>query len=333
MNIFKSKILTREDILLKYTEEDIFSLVLGYKPEEGDILCSPLRVDTNPGCTFRYYNNWLQFLDFGSKDISFNKKKVSYDCFSFIAAYYNIHDDQYLLNFILKSLEEKNIPQTISEKRIRVKNHTYPYIAYKLRDYLIWDVKYWTEQYGITIQNLQEDKVYPISSFTSTINNITKKYDFFTLGYVYTDFNSNNVKIYLPKNKMRFYTNCDNNDIGGINSVDYSKDKIVITKSYKDYRVLKNNGINCIWFQNEGAFPDLEILLPFSNKFKEVIIFFDNDNTGSNTSEILFNILSAYSLSTIKKVELIGEDKDPSDLIKNKGQQKLVNFLITNKLM
>ena len=57
----------------------------------------------------------------------------------------------------------------------------------------------------------------------------------------------------------------------------------MITKSYKDYRVLRNLGVNVTWFQNEGAFPDnLDDII---NDYKDVIVFFDNDFTGLAASE------------------------------------------------
>lgn len=332
MNIFKGEILTHKDILFKYTEEDIFSLALGYRPEEYEILCSPLRNDNNPGCTFRYYNGYLQFLDFGSVDKRGIKKKVAYDCFSFVATYFNIKDEQYLLNFILENLKKNNITETTKEIIRIPKLKREVEITFQTRPYLLWDIKYWTEQYQITMENLYEDKVYPIKSFTSTISNITKHYNFFTLGYAYTDFISGNTKLYFPKDKMRFYTNCRSNDIGGINQIDFSRNTIIITKSYKDYRVLKNQELNCIWLQNEGAFPDLDLLLPLLNKFEEVIIFFDNDETGKNISDMLYSILNSYLESTVRQITLKGTDKDPSDFLKNKGQNELRKFLITNKV-
>lgn len=334
MNIFKGGILKKEDILSQYLEEDVFSIVLGYKPEEGELLCSPLRKDLHPNCTFRYYNGYLQFVDFGNiykNEFKKGSKKIAYDCFSFVQTYYKITDEQYLYNFILNALKEKNIqitPRNLERfyKKSDIK------ITYQIRPYLLWDIKYWTDQYGITLESLFEDKVFPIQNFTSVISNTTKYYDFFKLGYAYTEFESKNVKLYFPKNKLRFYTNCGNNDIGGINTIDYTQEYLIVTKSYKDYRVLRNLELNCIWFQNEGAFPDLEILLPLLNKFKNIYIFFDNDKTGIKVSEMLFDILSAYSLSTIYQIRLEDSDKDPSDLVKNKGQKELQKFLITNKI-
>ena len=48
--------------------------------------------------------------------------------------------------------------------------------------------------------------------------------------------------IFLTRKKPRFVTNCTADDVGGVHSIDPFSQYIIITKSYKDYRVIKNQG-------------------------------------------------------------------------------------------
>ena len=75
-----------------------------------------------------------------------------------------------------------------------------------------------------------------------------------TISYGYYEFVPR-VKIYTPsapKHRGKWITNTNINDIGGLEQLPISGDKLVITKSYKDRRCLTNYGINTIWLQNEG---------------------------------------------------------------------------------
>ena len=87
------------------------------------------------------------------------------------------------------------------------------------------------------------------------------------------------MKGYQPYSKsLRFFGNVDKDCIGGLWDLDNSDSDIIITKSYKDWRVLKNRGFQVIWFQNEGMIPDLKLLKGF--KHRTFTILFDNDKAG-----------------------------------------------------
>lgn len=325
--------LNKNEILDYVSEEEIFELVFGYKPEEYDMVCSPLRADHSPGATFhRAPNGKLYFLDWADTEITHN------DCFNVVQRYYNLPNFYQTLTFVQDHLlkgkilvkRERNILLPANQRK---KTEIY----FQSRAYLISDKIFW-ERYYITKQQLLEDRVLPISKYKiDTRNKGSFTSMAYTPCYAFTDFASGNKKLYFPykTGDKRFLTNCSKNDIGGINHVDLSDKQLIITKSYKDYRVLKNQGYNTIWFQNEGMFPDDEYLIQIIQQFPDIIIFFDNDETG---------IKAAYKLK--EKLESLGAINpyvlhlptfllsesitDPSDLIYKKGQEELTNFLNTN---
>jgi hypothetical protein len=108
----------------------------------------------------------------------------------------------------------------------------------------------------------------------------------------------------------------------------------VITKSYKDYRVLKNFGINVIGLQSETMYPSIDILLPIINRY-DVFVFFDRDSVGIEAGLKFTNYINSFGLNKAKQIYLpfIGTKiKDPSDLYKYQ-KDTLIGFLKENKLL
>ena len=196
------------------------------------------------------------------------------------------------------------------------------------RDRIFWS------SYGISKQNLIDDKVFPIRKYLmrNTKNGHIKKrvYD---IGYAYTDFQNNRKKMYFPyrEGKRRFISTCNKNDIGGIENLPQTGERVIITKSYKDYRVLKNQGLECIWIQNEGMIPDKEVLIPIIQGYSDIIIWYDNDTPGKEASikmvDFINSILKGKCRSVCLSEELLNKHiKDPSDLIKH-SKEKLTEFI------
>jgi 5S rRNA maturation endonuclease (ribonuclease M5) len=331
-----------KDKLLEYvTEAQIFEFVFGFEPIEFEYIHSPLRKDNNPGCWFEYSlaDEKLQFRDFGDP---FSNKPL--DCFDVVQRYYNIPNFYETLNFIkVHLIDKKGIktdikhvqPKQKIEKKIKEKVK----ILIKTRDFNIMDKLFW-KPYGITKKQLIEDKVFPISAFImkgtrkGNIKIVTKK-----VAYAYTDFPNQEKKVYQPYNKKnKFSTNCTNNSVGGYNQLPPFGRQLIITKSYKDFRVLKNQGLNVVWFQNEGQIPSKKILEDLASRFQSIIVFFDSDETGLKAATKvanLFNAIKAAKARTLcTPIELLRYAiKDPADLYKKRGREVLRLFLKSKKLI
>lgn len=349
MNIFGNNSITKqsekgfidkEEILKYVSERDIFELVFRFKPQEYDYVKSPFRKDRNPGCWFHIAPNgkW-RFVDFGNSDKIGKVSMGNIDCFDAVQVYFKLNNLYETLCFIKKHLiDGKDLPER-EKVEIAVSVEQKTDILFTPRNYLIEDKQFWFDRYQISKQNLIDDRVFPVIQF-KVLNGKYGDYSVNTksISYCYTDFDSGHKKIYRPYETKRFLTNCDQNDIGGIKFLSNSDKKLIITKSYKDYRVLKNQGLNVIWFQNEGMYPNLDILLPLCNRFDEIVIFFDNDESGIKASDKLVAIINSFFQNKARSIHfpinLLSEKiSDPSDFIEKKGRQNLLSFLINQRLL
>lgn len=340
MNIFEDSNLDvkgyiSKDIILEHvSEEKIFSLVFGFEPKEYDYVTSPFRPDKTAGCWFFYsLSGKLKFTDFGSQIIINGVKMINIDCFDAVQQYYKLPNlyntllfisDKLLNNSKIENLTAKNTERKIKEK-VRKE------FLFEPRMFNDKDKRFWYK-YGITKDQLIRDKVFPVRKFKITdAQNNTSSFSIKDPGYMFTDFNGRRMKLYRPyiDGFGKFLTNCTPNDIGCINSLPLTGNQLVITKSYKDCRVLKNLGLNSVYFQNEGMFPSLELLLPLCRRFNRIYIIFDNDKTGIEQGQKLYSYLNTYLPGKISNVVIpqIAKVTDTSDFYVSQGEDKLLTFL------
>ena len=329
-NIELKGYIDKKSILKYVTEEEIFESVLGYTPQELDYICSPLRQDNNPGAFFNrgIHTNRLLFVDWADPYESI------YDCFAFIQRYHKLPNFYSTLQFVADTLiNGKTIVRDNSASEIvpvkkeikKVEIHIEP------RPFNHTDGIYWGK-YGITKRNLIEDKVFAVGRvLLKNSRRGNREVPLYTKCFAYTDFQEGRKKLYFPysKGRNRFLSTCTKEDI----MVKHLKDvsQIMITKSYKDYRVLRNLGINVTWFQNEGTVPNN--LKEIIRDYKEVIIFFDNDSTGLSASEKLVNIIGKRAREIYLPIPLLEEGiKDASDMYLKKGVDELKLFLTRSKI-
>ena len=319
-------------LLMYVSQEEIFQLIFKIYPEEGEQYCSPFRVDSSPGCYFRYNDEGkLKFIDWADMDNS------SLDCFEAIKKYYNFSSYTEVIHLIYEVFIEGKDPALRPENVNRVvptANKTRTQIGVHKQDYTPADMKYWN-QYGITEENLKEDKILSINKTyiksrkgEFIINSGTE------LSFADISFPSGNRKVYFPENdknhKRRFITNCTQNDVGNMQNIDYTCNYIIITKSHKDFRVLKNSGYkNTVYFSNEGQYPSKEILSDLTKFFNLVYIFFDNDSAGIKASLNLKNKISDVSTAKVVLVYIknIFKVKDIADMYKFHGEEVCNEFL------
>ncbi len=306
------------------SEKEVFKLVFGEYPELNKYYVSPLREDTNPGCFFDYYNEKLYFFDYGTV-------KVMYDCFDVLQLYHKLSFKEaveyayYNIKITKKHISVENKKTQTTKKTV---------ILIKPRNFNRKDLIYWN-QYGITENQLTKDKVIPVELIKiikkDGTNRIITPYK---PSYAYTEF-SPNVKIYSPFNfkQDKWISNCKKNDIGNISNLFLSKsNKLVITKSYKDCRVLRNYGVTSVWFQSEGVIPDNNILKTLLNSFDESVILYDNDNAGILTSDKLIETFTNLNYKSKNIFIPNNWSKDISDLYK-KDKSKVEYFINKHKLI
>ncbi len=340
-NTIRNGFIDKNDILKYVSEEDIFELVFGFKPKEFDYVTSPFRKDKHADCWFQYYpSGKLKFTDFGSQIYVRGKKMINIDCFDAVQIFFDLTNLYSTLRFIKKHLiQGKELPErgevVFTERKKRETK-----ILFENRPFDNRDAQYF-KRYEITRENLIEDKVFAVKRI-KILN--SKSGDFssrtYDLCYAHTDFEDGRLKLHRPQQtgKNRFLTTCNQNDIYGIKNLVAYGQRLVVKKSYKDYRVIKNQGINTIAFQNEGMIPTDDILLPICKRFKYLTIFFDNDDTGIEAATKVANHINSFFPGKANAIhldkELLSEKiSDPSDLIYKKEKKVLTEFLKENNLL
>lgn len=330
--------LSVEELLKRVSQESIFELIFKEPIIYGKKYKSIFRTDNNPNCRFQIReDNTVLFIDFG--DITRHRS-----CIGSIMEYKKL-SMQSAINYIAEKLNithqspiifEVKPQQNLSHQKKDIISKdiiTYDKISYDKRHILDWS------RFLIKKEELLSDNVFATNRIY--IQKSSKKRKVINLYYpsYAIDFISS-VKIYQPYSKdYKFITNCSENDIGNIDNLPATGDRLIIQKSYKDYRVLRNMELeNIVWLHNEGCIPDEDILFNLMSRFKKIVIFFDNDLTGIKAARKLRNQL--YRISPIADIDIVWlprrlKDlenhnrflKDPSDFIHKEGRADLREIL------
>jgi len=338
--------ISKEEILRMVSQEEIFKMIVGYMPKEHSYVYSPFRKDRIPDCYFEWYKDNLYFIDWADPIT----KRRHRDCFNMVQDHFGVSfyksleivNEHFNLNLLAGHHDDSdyvvNRKKEIQEKKsIKKSPKSMPF---KARMFNGQEDKSFWQPYQITRSELIEDEVFPIIWYKVYSKRLGSHVVIrpSTRSYLVGNFNPR-VKFYVPdkKGKGKWATNCTQNDIWGYDCLPPTGKQLLISKSYKDYRVLKNQGINVIAFQNEGMLPSQEILESLINRFEEIVVLFDNDRAGIEAAEKLVDAINCKSPRKsrhihLKKKLLKERISDPSDYIKSKGREPLHKFLSVNKV-
>jgi len=338
--------ISKEEILMRVTQEEIFKMVLGYIPREHKYVYSPFRKDRVPDCYFEWYKNSMWFIDWAEP----MRKRRHRDCFNMVQDHFRVSfykaleliNEHFKLNLLAGHHDDSDYvvekrKQIVELKERKKDIHDMPFKARMFNTQ--GDREFWSP-FQISRSDLIEDEVFPIIWYKIFSKRLKQHVVIRpqTRSYLIGNFEKRR-KFYTPdkKGKGKWATNCIANDIWGFDELPLKGKRLIISKSYKDWRVLKNQGLeNVIAFQNEGVIPKEEVMLDLINRFEEIVIFFDNDRAGmeaaAKVSEYINkikNIAKPIHLPTNLSKKGIS---DPSDMIKLAGRPALVGFLEYNKL-
>ena len=304
-------------------QEQTFAKVFGELPSLDRTYISPFRKnDTNPGCYFEWHNDILYFVDWASNIV--NK-----DCIQAIMSRYNMRLND-AIDFVMSDIElsaPKNTKQLLTSKKV---NKTI--IIPIKRDYNVSDKLYW-KRYGVSIDNLTEDDVFPVKAVNLYSKSSWKRMNYMSDSYCIT-VTPDMFKIYRPHEtgKSKWLSNVSKHTVGSMNSLSHISDIVIITKSYKDCRVIRNLGYECVWFQSEGVLPDQVILMTVFQYYRRVIVLFDNDDAGIagaiNLLEFLNSIFKDKVITSITSPQ--SHIKDISEMYCFKGEECTKQFLHEN---
>lgn len=321
--------LTKEAILSKITEEDIFRKYVPFNFDINVSYNSPLRDDDDTP-SFRIYDKFgLKYKDFGGSQGS---------CFDFVMNYLNLSFHESLLrinadfNLQLIPVSHGSINTNYTPKiniRQEKSTKTSKLLQAILRKFKKEDYEYW-EQYGITKEILIEYNIYAIKEvylnkqlyWYNTDNNPI---------YGYYFHKTKKIKCYRPlelNKKNKWLGNVTSEDIQGYDQLPKGGDLLIITKAMKDVMCLKSIGLISIAPQGEDHYFSEDIMNELKARFKHIICWYDNDKPGVNAS---IKLTTMYNLDYVNIPK--GLPKDPSDYYKEFGRDKLIKFLKIKNLV
>jgi hypothetical protein len=287
--------ITKEDILSRITEEEIFERYLGIKPNQSDIgkciFKSPLREDSNPTCNFFYKGSRLLFKDYGSDygEYSvldcFNVVQYLFSC-SFSEAIRIIAKDFNLIDSIEIDKIMSNNP---SLKQRQYKQKEEKRISVTKRKWAKLDLDYWN-QFGISVSTLNYFDVFPCMEVY--VN------DYLVFRHmnnqpIYAYEVGDKYKIYRPLSEQKWLANTTRDSVQGLKQI--SKGNIlIITKALKDVMLFYEFGIPAIAPPSENTFIQDDIIKSLEKEYKKIYLNFDKDRAGQTFMRKQLNKYPAF---------------------------------------
>lgn len=300
----------------------------------GDLITSPFRPDKIGKCFLSEYNGIITFKDFAYP--KYNK----YTCIHAVSEVQNVsythaislirkrldYGNRIMNNYTVNVVNSGVKIDTSGNKRIWFE----PFLYKGEPSFTKLDVEYWSKR-GVSKTQLESDHVFSLHHYY-IIGQYKKKFfpeEYPCYAYYFPD--SGNSKLYFPtREDNKFISTANKNDIWKWEDFPPS-DIFIITKSYKDGRMLKNifPDIDIYAFQNEGVIPDNLELVSLRRKG---LILYDNDRPGIEASERLAKYLldNNYSpnVSCIRFDKKFGKDVD--EVYLNFGKDPIIELITSN---
>ena len=317
-----------DDILSKVTEADILSYYLGVTTVP-TIINSPLRKDNRP--SFGLYSpngKRIYFVDFATKDRGglFDLLGHMWNC-SYKEVLIRINED--ISKFCGGANIHSYTPCAVRSTNSYNKNTD---LQCKIRDWRSYDIEYWAS-YGITLDWLKYAEVYPISHKIVIKDGHRYVFGADKYAYAYVEHKDNKtfIKIYQPLNKKgyKWTSNIDRSVWSLWTKIPREANNLIISSSMKDcLNISCNLHIPTICLQGEGYIPKPHVMQDLKNRYKRIIVFYDNDYTNPNNPGRKDSIALASEYNLVRvEIPAEYEAKDPSDLFKKYGKEKYLEIM------
>lgn len=307
--------ITLDRILELTTEYDLYQYYSNYTIKIGRIMHSPLRKDKTPSFgIFKGSSGKLLFKDHGTGDCG--------DVITFISKLHNISYTQ-ALRMVFNDVTKQHILITDTGKYVQEQyDNIRKSISVQRRNFTETDDKYWSK-FHINRTTLKEFNVYPIQYFW--VDDVIKPISYTTQSPMYAYQIYLSFKIYRPlaPKTYKWYSNCSLYDLQGLEQLPDKGDLLIITKSLKDVMVLYELGYTAIAPHGEGYSIPNKIIDTITDRFNNIILFYDNDNAGRQATD---KLVCKYNYPHIFTPVDSGV-KDISDYIAKYGIEQTKTFL------
>ena len=324
--------LNKESILDKISEYDIFRYYMPSNNWKMNIKThSPFREEKTPSFIISQSHHGLTFYDFGD-----TSKKG--DCFTFIKMLYmcSTYDD------VLKKVDAdfglgitnrpvKDYKKIVAEyKQPEKVVKSYSFIQVKTKPFTHEELAYWNSYYQDE-DDLRSNNIYSIQELFLNKKRWVVDPKVLTFGYLY----EGHWKIYKPFADKKYKWVPNNVPITAMDGLEDIEDchTAFITKSKKDYMVMKKVFPTCCAVQNEGigCFSDDNVDYIKSNSEIQVLSF-DSDKTGVENSKTITKKFD-FEYCNVPR-QYLGEGiNDWADLAKHYGLKTIEDILINKNLI
>lgn len=322
----KKEEVTLDNILSKVTQYDIFRYYIGHDFDYRVPFSSPFRDDRTPSFSvMKMHNGGLFFSDFADDT---SRGNIT----DFLVRVFPGKDYNQILHQVQKDL---NVSPVSTGKRIQFKEgkdrELSTFIVVTPRPFDTYDLNYW-KSYHQTYNDLKANNVYAVKEFK--VNGVKVKVPSTELVFGY-HFSGTWWKIYRPlaENKEDKWTNSTPNLLMyGLQNV-MNCENAIVTKSFKDYLVLKKLCPNVCGVQSEGTTViSNENLLLLKSNCRNVFINFDNDIPGKKASRY-YTKEHGFKHVNVPDSYLEKGIKDFADLAKVEGLETVRNYLISKNII
>lgn len=275
--------INKDFLLLRITPEQIFCYYFGILEINLDnFYLNPLRDDNNPDCKF-YINkdsSILYFNDFAWKH---------FDCFGFVQEQYGLKFNEavYKIALDFELVDNENFSAILGHKKAKHLKNINPVEkkSFKItkRKHNYRNLNYWRNFLSyITIQDLIDYNIYPLH--TLYMNDRPIYSTSYKNSFVYL-LGGRHFQCYGGEGNLlrenKFFNTI--NKVVGLKILNNTKEYVVITKSYKDWFLMKLMGLNAITIMSETQRLS-ETNLSSLDGFKHIFTLFDNDIAGKKAT-------------------------------------------------
>jgi len=315
--------INKKFILDRLSQEEIFERYLGIEVTYTEKVCSPLRDDSSPTCTFKksasgivLFKDWAgHFFGDCFEVVCYQFNCNFWDACEIIAKDFKLINDNGFGKNYHKKPKAKNYKQKEEIAKIQV----------KWRDFNKYDIEYWAS-YGIEPKTLSKYNVAPIR-YGWVNDKICYSYKQTDPGYAYY-FSEEVYKLYFPnRDDWRFLGN--HKGLQGYDQLPKNGTLLIITKSLKDVMYLSQLGIAAVAPPSESSIITDEQYADLNARFDKLISLYDFDLTGVRSANKMYRIYNIHRIfltnGRFKTVNYGG--KDITDIVKNHGTSQAKSIL------
>lgn len=315
--------LTKELILSRFSEEQIMEFYLRIPIKKG-LFRSPLRRDKEPTCSFyRSGKGDLIFKDFatGQHLNVFGVVQSLFNCDYFEALKIIANDFG-----IVRDKSITRNPGKINSNPVQIKDKEMSKIQIEVQDFSELELKWWGK-YGIDLNILKKFDVYSCKHLFLNGQLFAKSQQHCPIfGYYGKKYQGLELwRCYFPKRtSFRFITNWPSKKIQGYDQLPKQGKLLVITKSMKDVMCLYSCGITACAPNSETQFVSDSVLDDLKQRFRHIVVLFDNDETGISFMNKLKKKHPDLIYTWIPRHY---NAKDISDYYKEYGRKETLNLI------